>query len=131
MGKLPSGGNREVLILSFDGEYRPGARGNRDADFMIQTLDKELKRHSPYGLILDFRKLHYEYGDMLDGVLLFTEDSWLGDICPTVVVASHLNRNGLSGLVLHVLGDTIAEWLFNTVDDALVEIAQRHQAMDA
>ena len=128
MVKLPSRSDCEVLILAFDGKYRPGARGNRDADFMTKTIEKELKIHSPYGLILDFRCLHYEYGDMMDGVLLFTEDTWLGETCPTVVVASHLNRNGLSGLVLHVIGDTIAEWLFNTIDDALAEIDRRHQA---
>lgn len=75
--KLPSLSDRKVLILAFDGKYRPGARGNRDADFMVRTIKKELKVQAPYGLILDFRRLNYDYGDMMDGVLLVAENTWL------------------------------------------------------
>ena len=130
MVKLPSQSDRKVLILAFDGKYRPGARGNRDAEFMVRTIKKELKVHAPYGLILDFRRLHYIYGDMMDGVLQVSEDTWLGETCPTSVVTSYLNRNGLSTLVVDVMGDTIARWLFYTIDEALAEIDQRHLARD-
>jgi hypothetical protein len=97
---------------------------------MVRTIEKELEVQAPYGLILDFRRLHYDYGDMMDGVLLVAENTWLGETCPTVVVTSHLNRKGFSGLVVNVMGDTIARWLFYTIDEALVEIDQRHQARE-
>jgi len=78
------------------------------------------------GLILDFRGLQYDYGDMMDGVIDYTHDSWIGQDCPTVVVTSHRNRNGLTGLVLNVMGDSPEKWLFDNMEDAVVEIDKRH-----
>jgi len=124
---LPSQGNRTVLVLAFDGQYLPGAMGNRNASFMIKTIRNELENWKPYGLILDFRQLEYEYGDMMDGVLQVAENIFLGASCPTVVVTSKLNRDGLIGLVVSVMGDTVSRWLFNTIDDALAAIDKRHR----
>ncbi len=125
--RLPSRNDRNALILAFDGEYRPGAMGNRDAGFMIAAIRRELEALKPYGLILDFRNLRYEYGDMMDGVLLFTEDTPLADTCPTLVVTSSLNRSGLVGVVVGLIGDSVAQWLFYSVKSALAEIDRRHR----
>jgi hypothetical protein len=126
---MPSATERKVLVVSFEGLYRPGARGNKDAGDMIAFIQEGLQAFSPDGLILDFRNLEYDYGDMMDGVLESAEGTWGGRALPAVVVTSHLNRSGLTGLVCNVMGDDAAHWLYQRMETALEEIDRRYQTV--
>lgn len=62
------GDGKEILIVSFQGEYRPGSAGNSDAAFMCGATAAGVNALSPYAVIFDFSKLKYVWGDMLEAV---------------------------------------------------------------
>lgn len=75
-----------VLVASFDGEYRSGSAGAPDAMLIRGITQTAVMIWSPSGLVLDFRKLHYEWGDEMEMLLGPPDDI---DI-PTAVVGSEL-----------------------------------------
>jgi len=66
-----SGGNpyRYTLIAKFIGEYREGAAGSPDAQFMIGMTNLAVGLWQPTGLVLDLSDLRYNWGDEM-GLLL-------------------------------------------------------------
>jgi len=58
-----------VLVLSFFGHYRPGHLGAPDGEFMRGIMQAALGVWRPAGLILDFRRLDYVWGDEMEEVL--------------------------------------------------------------
>ena len=62
------GDGKKILVVSFQGEYRPGSAGNSDAAFMAGASAAGVNAFSPYAVIFDFSKLKYVWGDMLEAV---------------------------------------------------------------
>ncbi len=62
------GDGKKILVVSFQGEYRPGSAGNSDAAFMCGASAAGVNALSPYAVIFDFSKLKYVWGDMLEAV---------------------------------------------------------------
>jgi hypothetical protein len=58
----------DILVIKFIGQYRIGSAGNPDAAFMQAVSRTAIFEIDPDGILLDLRELHYEWGDMLDGV---------------------------------------------------------------
>lgn len=110
-----------ALVVSFSGEYGWGSGGIYDALFMIAVTEVALQG-SPFGslLILDLRKLKYEWGNtILD---IFNKG------VPLLVVVSDLNREGFTSLMGTMLNTRPSEWLFESFDLAVQELERRLKA---
>jgi hypothetical protein len=75
---------------------------------------------SPFGVVLDLRELSYEWGDEMQEVLAGARNPRRS--LPTAVVVSDLNREGLTSLVTQEMLAAPADWLFDTVDDAIAAV---------
>lgn len=116
----------EILIASFEGEYRHGGAGNDDAIYMAAMLRAAFSAWHPAALVLDFEHLIYEWGDYMDAPLRASEEErrWEGGI-PTAVVASALNERGLRSLVDEVMGDDPDDWLCPSRDAAIARVLEK------
>lgn len=55
-------------VIRFTGEYRPGSSGAGDAKFIGWKISEFCDNEEPLqidGLVVDFREMHYEWGDNL------------------------------------------------------------------
>ncbi len=70
--------------------------------------------------IFDFRELEYTWGDQM-GCLLDSPTNWNGNenVRPVVVIVSDLNREGLTSLVRDEMWSEPAEWLADSVEQAV------------
>jgi hypothetical protein len=110
-----------VLVASFDGEYRPGSAGAPDAMLIRGITQAAVTVWSPAGLVLDLRKLHYEWGDEMD-MLLGPPD---GLEIPTAVVGSELCLPAIATLMFGVNTTkraTEQEGVFDALDAALAYV---------
>ncbi len=115
----------QALIVAFHGEYGFGAKGNEDAVFMTAIIKAGLEAWGPSALILDLKKLKYEWGDMIGSALTAGSDRYIGARFPTAVVISDQNRQGLISFVEKELGDDPTHWLFESFEEALQAIEEQ------
>jgi hypothetical protein len=64
--QLAGSGFDKILIVAFEGQYGFGSAGNQDARFMYAMAAAGVKATEPKAVIFDFRKLRYQWGDMLE-----------------------------------------------------------------
>lgn len=124
---------RELLHVSFTGNYGYGAAGNGDADFMDAMYRAAVEVVDPDGLILDFSDFNYEWGDRL-GKVLNLPDSWAQvERQPFAIVLGQGCEQGLRSLLLEDLlwSESELGWVFHCVSDALeyVKDVMRERAL--
>lgn len=121
-----------LLIAAFDGEYRHGSEGNDDADYMSAMLNAAFAVWQPLALVLDLRKLSYEWGDMMDAPLTAGQSyrAWMGGL-PTVAISSSRNERALHSLIDQVMSEDPAAWLFPTREDAIARVLEKYKAQRA
>lgn len=146
---LPQWPSKECLIVEFTGECGAGHQSNGDAAFMTAIVKAALEAWEASALILDLRKLKYEWGDQMTRVLAacgsfdlgrlqlmsaFGEELAVADVTkipkaylafPTACVVSGLNRTGLISLVKQEMGMNPDEILFETTDAALIAVESK------
>lgn len=125
-----------VLIVAFQGEYGHGSQGNDDATFMKLITSAALEAWPAHVLILDFRKLRYEWGDMLSNVLTqleprpaSAEEEMLHQIFGPAgpirriqrgfVLVSDLCREGMTSLIRDECRKNPREWIAESLEEAL------------
>lgn len=129
---IPTGSDAgDVLIVAFHGVYRPGSLGNPDADYMRGQVMAGLVMYRPMCLLLDFRKLEYEWGNSLLGIFQDVDDllgNGTGRRFPVLSVASPQ-----SAAALHSLLKVEAPSPFHLVDFdlALQEACRQAEAWSA
>lgn len=69
LAPVPKWDHSKILKISFSGEYGIGSAGNPDARYMGAMVEAAMTVFSPDGVINDFSKLKYEWGDQLSEVL--------------------------------------------------------------
>lgn len=107
---------RKYLIVKFIGSYGYGCNGNGDGDFMAAIVSAGIVAYSPLMVVLDFSELSYEWGDNIGRSL----DKALIAYVHPVIVASNLNRVGLTSYLIAEMGeDNPEEWLFSSLEDAI------------
>ncbi len=137
----------ESLIVEFRGECGYGCRSNGDATFMTALIKAGLEAWHPFALILDLRKMKYEWGDQMSCPLC-AGDAYRPDPLdlewmflsaylverdvnkipkeflefPRACVVSDLNREGLTSLVRLEMRKNPAELLFETLEEALTSV---------
>ena len=63
--------NQNLLVLNFIGKYRDGSAGAPDANFIKAMTAACFEMWSCQGLIFDFTKLEYEWGNDLADAITF------------------------------------------------------------
>ena len=98
----------DVLIVSFFGDYPKGSLGNEHGPFIARKAIEGLMSFSVEAIILDFREMHYSYGNTL--LKVFQDIYQYMDagndkddpIFPILVVMSDKNRGGILSLLTPV-----------------------------
>jgi hypothetical protein len=113
---------KRYLLIEFSGRHGIGSEGNNDSLFMETIIKTALNVWYVYGLVLDLRKLSYEWGDTMGNALVAGKEM-MGNKFPTSVVVSELCRPALESLSPFYRGDYRSgeqqQWLFDNVDSAL------------
>jgi hypothetical protein len=82
----------DILIISFQGEYRYGSGGSPDAGFIKGIIKTGVSVFDPFSVLIDFTDLEYSWGDNFD--LSFEEVESI----KMVVVVGNKCRKGMSTL---------------------------------
>ena len=118
-----------LLISAFDGAYRHGAAGNDDGIYMSAMLQAGFAAWQPLALVIDLRKLAYEWGDMMSAPLTAADDYRAGiGVLATTVVASGRNERALRSLIEDELQGDPDDWLFASVDIAVDRVLKKFRA---
>lgn len=130
------------LVASFIGLCGHGCNSADSVAQMDRVVWNAMCARRPDGLIMDFRRLQYEWGDNLteplayhpdekpdsliddDDDSAFTRPQQLSDF-PVVYVVSDFNRKGLTSLMTDELFLLPSDYLFESLDAAIEAIANR------
>ena len=86
---------------------------------MTAIVSAALAAWEPIALIIDLRKMKYEWGDEIDKALCAGDNIFIDGSFPTAIVVSELNREGLTSLLQDEMQQDPNEWLFDSIDHAL------------
>lgn len=123
----------EVLVIAFEGYADNAHEHHGTFAFMRAMIAAGLAAWEPSAVVLDLRGLAYEWGDDMHRVLAVVEG-----FRPLAIVASGLNREGLTSLITQEMFAQPKDWLFESVGEAIAAVgrallAQRgavHEAVD-
>ncbi|HEY3320970.1 MAG TPA: hypothetical protein VGP72_10935 [Planctomycetota bacterium] len=102
-----------VLVIAFDGEASPSFA------YMDAMIAAGKAGWDPVALLLDLRKLRYEWGDEMGRTLSDAKASGFERQLPLAVVVSELNRAGLTSLIRDELFGKPEQWLCDSLEAAL------------
>jgi hypothetical protein len=94
---------------------------------MTAMIVAGLEAWRPEALILDLRQLRYSWGDEMHDTLA-AASGWCGRSFPTAVVASGLNREALTSLVIQEMGGDPRKLLFESIEDAVAAVDRQQYA---
>ncbi len=121
--------NKDVLIITFEGDYGVGCRGNGDATFISTMIDAARASWPSSCFVLDYRAMSYEWGDMLP--LMLGPEETSAEVAPMhrafgampyccATLISDLNREAIASLLASAYGyGSDPTWLFDGLGDAL------------
>lgn len=113
---LPSLPDDEVLIVGFEGEAGNSHEHCGTFTFMRAMITAGVVAWDPTAVVLDLRRLAYEWGDDMLRVLDVEGDA------PVAVVVSDLNREGLTSLVEEEIPGRPEDWLFESIEEAVAAV---------
>ena len=117
-----------VLVISFRGAYPDGSLGNRHGGYIAHAGLCGVHAFSPEALVLDFRELHYRWGNTMLAVFQDVSQFMDADLAaggyrfPIVVVASE-KSSGLHTLLRAPEADD--PFLFDDIDKAIAAARER------
>jgi hypothetical protein len=118
----------QVLSIEFSGKHGVGSDGNGDSLFMESIAKMAVQTWPVEALILDFRKLSYEWGNSIGGVLLAGK-AIMGSRFPTAALVSDLCKDALEGArpfyAVQPESGKKTKWLFDDVESALNYIKEQ------
>lgn len=110
-----------ILIVRYAGTYRYGSAGNRDARFMYAHGEAAIAAWSPSAVVIDLRKLHYQWGDMLERVFDVGARSYVDSKFPRSVVVGPDCEEPIRTLLLGERSEEPLEtigWIFRDFEKA-------------
>ena len=126
-GPSSKGEYHPILVISYSGVYGIGSKGNGDAHYMHAMGTFGMEFSNAAGLILDFRKLNYKWGDMMDYVLNLPHEARPRPI-PFAIIFGEKNRKALGTLFFGTKSrksPTRKEWAFDTFEEAWKWVDER------
>lgn len=130
---LPSRSQVDAVVVAFEGDYRFGGSGNPDAHFMAVIIEAALMAWGSSALVVDLRKLTYEWGDAIAWAVFrrkrgFIPSSAMKPTLPTAVIVSEHNRERLTSLIVQFLLDKEpSKWLFDTLEEAMNAVEEQYE----
>jgi hypothetical protein len=116
--RAETGAKEGLLVVSFAGDYGVGAAGNEFGEFMSEAVMTGVATWQPKALILDFLRLRYSWGDMIEAVLPGDGGEW-GPPCVTCAVVVGVGcREGIRTL-----------WFGENAEDSLSELPWVHESL--
>ena len=134
-----------ILVVGFEGDFGVGCSGNDNGDYMAMIVKSACMSWPARGVILDFRKLNYVWGDMLDASIfapyhptkIFVDEvsrlaaekkgaKYSQKKFPTAILVSDKCREGVSSL----LGEKPTVPLFDSLDEAFRSIKPDAEAWE-
>lgn len=118
----------EVILVSFNGEYPNGSKGNVHGKFIAEQAIQAVYNYYPYCLILDFRKMTYSWGNTL--LTVFQDIHQLRDAgnspneldFPILVLGSDLCRTG----ILSLSGaKQVPDWYFEELNECILQAIKK------
>jgi hypothetical protein len=89
----------EFLVIRYEGVYRDGAAGSRDALYLVATAEAARKAWWAPCTILDLRELAYSWGDQMEWITSIGWDPVTRLNSPLAIVVSDKCRAGLHSLL--------------------------------
>jgi hypothetical protein len=123
--KFPSADHLDALVMQFVGTYGHGSSGNGDAEYMTAVTHAAISFTSPFGIIFDFSRLSYEWGDMMCQVLASGVDRWTEDEIPMAIVVSDLCEPAIRSLLSAELMLKDLSLVHHSLDSALAYLDER------
>lgn len=121
-------GEAEVLIVSFEGTYRPGSAGSPDARYMLAMTDAAIAAWEPRGLILDLSQLRYKWGDDLEHLVPYDGGRNADCVMPSALVVGRYCEEAIRTLIFGERGmESIEsiEWIFRELHPAWSYVVKR------
>lgn len=121
---------KKIAIATFRGE----AAATHELLHVFSAIDARiaalLDEKRPDALILNFRELKYNWGDEMARTL--SDASWRdGDEFPIAIVASDLNRVGLTSLLQDEMDCEVSTWLSDSEDGAIALLQTKLETKNA
>lgn len=108
---------KKILVIKYIGKYRDGSQGNDDAKYMFAKGELGCKLYDPFGIILDFSQLEYNWGDLIEKVFNIGVES---DIHNVVIIGDNCSNS--IGTLLNGMNSklkaTDTEWIFDNYSEA-------------
>ncbi len=111
----------QALVVAFRGTYRPGSRGDTDADYMRAILRAALSAWQCDALIVDLRELAYVWGDMMSQVMTIGRAEDPAHPLPVVVVLSDLCRPAILTLIRPIGPEAPPNALADSVEEGIAK----------
>ncbi len=122
---LPKRSHLDAIVVTFEGEYGYGSKGDGDAHFMAAIIKAALVAWRTSALVIDLRKMTYEWGDLIAMAIAAGQDQYIDAPFPTAIIVSDHNRTGLTSLIRDEILGNPSEWLYNTLKDAINAVEER------
>lgn len=87
-----------VLLAQVEGSFRVGALGNPDGEYLFSEAYVGIIRSGAVGIIWDFRKMDYTWGDSMVRLANILTEIFPGERKPVAMILSDRNREGLASL---------------------------------
>jgi hypothetical protein len=112
---------RQILVISYAGEYGVGCEGNGDAQYMYAMGKFGIELYEPAGIIIDFRELEYVWGDMLEMVFGLGCLNYHPHNVPNAMIVGDKCQEAI-GTLIHGLDSkeppTTEDWIFGSLEEA-------------
>lgn len=114
-----------VLVVSFFGEYPNGSQGKKTGTYISDKVISGLINFDPEAIVLDFRELHYSWGNSILGA--FQDIQQFKDAgneedepeFPIIILTSEKSRNGLLSLLTPATSTETPDYIFEDKNEAL------------
>jgi hypothetical protein len=107
----------EFLVIRYFGAYRDGSAGHGDALYIVAIAEAARKAWDSRCTVLDFRDLHYAWGDEMEWVKSIGWDRVLQCHEPLVIVVGEKCRTAFKSL----LRDEYEKFCADTIEQALAQ----------
>lgn len=124
---FPKRTHLKAVVVAFKGEYGYGSKGNGDAYFMTAIIKAALAAWTPSALVIDLRKMSYEWGDLIAMAFAAGEGQYIDASFPTAVIISERNREGLTSLIREEMFCEPSDWLFDTIEEAMGAVEKQRK----
>ncbi|KAA3635268.1 MAG: hypothetical protein DWQ02_10125 [Bacteroidetes bacterium] len=126
LGQFRTFFRRQILAVSYSGEYGVGCEGNGDARYMYAMGKMGIELFTPDAVIIDFQNLEYLWGDMLGMVFGLGGLNYHPFNIPRAMVVGEKCKKAIGTLLFGLESNEPAsneDWIFESMEEAINYVA--------